>query len=508
MKEENEITLQQEMNSLRQRLVDYEEQISTLKRSEQKYRHFFEKSPTMIYAIDIRGNFVNINKAGARMLGFDNISEVIGRNFDSFFLLNQRKLLLYRDILQETGVIEGFDTILKSIDGTVRNVQLSAAARVNLSGKLRGYEGFVIDITVRKETEKRLAESETKYKTVLDNSLAAIYLFQNGGYFSYVNPEMVNILGYDSADEIIGKGFWEIIAPADREMVKKRGLEREQRELLPRRYRYRMIKKNGEEIWVDMQASHASYLGRPAAVGNFIDITKEIKGEQKIRQLTRRVIEGIEEERRSLANDIHDEFGQLLTSLQFDMESVRKTLHPDLSEAIETCEKAMVQIQVLAEKVRDTTSRLRPDMLDHLGLVPTLKWYMNDIGKRRSDIQVTFQAIGLKKRLSSEIELVLYRVFQEGMNNIIKHSGARNVKLQLTYSHPDIIFMVKDDGCGFNIGEDGMPAEHAKKAIGLLSMKERVTSLDGTMTVHSMPKKGTILRIKIPITETTDRETN
>jgi PAS domain S-box-containing protein len=333
-------------------------------------------------------------------------------------------------------------------------------------------------------------------------------MFQDGGYFSYVNPRMVNLLGYDSADEIIGKPFWEFIAPVDRELVKTRGLEREKREINPRRYKFRMIKKNGEEIWVDMRASHASYLGRPATVGNFIDVTREIKAEEQIRQLTRRLIDGIEEERRSLANDIHDEFGQLLTLLQFDIELLQNTLPPALTESVDICTKMMRQIQKLAEAVRDTTSRLRPDMLDHLGLVPTLKWYITDIHRRRPATRISFQSFGLKKRLPPEIELVLYRVFQEGLNNISKHANASQVNLQLTYNHPDIIFMIKDDGCGFIPREDGLPAGSNRKGIGLLSMKERVTSLGGSMAIHSTPGKGTALRIKIPMNERKSNETD
>ena len=116
-------------------------------------------------------------------------------------------------------------------------------------------------------------------------------------------------------------------------------------------------------------------------------------------------------------------------------------------------------------------------------------------------MRIAFQSIGLKKRMPPEIELALYRVFQEGMNNISKHARASQVNLQLTYNHPNIIFMIKDDGCGFSINEDGMPADGHRKSIGLLSMKERVTSLGGSMNVHSTPEKGTTLRIKIPIGE-------
>ncbi len=501
MENQSKSKLEDAINVLQDRSTRSEALISALKRSEQKYRHFFEKSPTMIYVIDMQGIFIDINEAGARTLGYGNASDVIGKCFDDFFVVERDDLRRYRSTLEKTGAIQQFDAKMKRIDGTLRHVQFSAALRRTVTGETEGYEGFVIDISARKETEKRLAESELKYRTVLDNSLAAIYMFQEGGYFSYANPRMVSILGYESADEIIGKPFWEIVAPVDRDMVKARGLEREKREINPRRYRFLMVKKSGEEICVDMQASHASYLGRPAVVGNFIDITRETKAEEQVRQLTGKLIDGIEEERRSLANDIHDEFGQALTLLQFDVESLQNVLPPGSPESSEICTRMMAQIQNLAQAVRDTTSRLRPDMLDHFGLVPTLQWYINDFKTRKPGIQIAFQSIGLKRRIPPAVELVLYRVFQEGLNNISKHARASHVALQLTHSHPDIIFMIRDNGHGFAVSENGLPLENRRKGIGLLSMKERVRSLGGSMTIRSTLGKGTSLRVKIPIHE-------
>jgi len=237
-------------------------------------------------------------------------------------------------------------------------------------------------------------------------------------------------------------------------------------------------------------------------VGNFINITKEVKAEGQVRQLTRQLIEGVEEERRSLANDIHDDFGQVLTSLQFHIESLSNTFAKEQSEATRLCSKVNEQIQQLAEKVRDTTSKLRPDLLDHLGLDPTLNWYVSDVAKNRPELDINYQSVGFKKRLPADVELVLYRVFQEGLNNITKHAKASVVKVQLTYSHPDIIFVIKDDGCGFEVNKEGVSWDDPRQRIGLLSMKERVASLSGSLTIRSAPGKGTMLRIRIPMRDT------
>jgi PAS domain S-box-containing protein len=480
-------------------LREREQAIADLQGSEQKYRHFFEKSPTMIYVVDMKGRFMNINAAGVQMLGFLDAEDVIGKSFNDFFFVDDASVKDYRDIINRYGAIRDFETRMRRRDGDVREVQMTAAMRNSVTGKLKGYEGFVIDITKRKIAEKKLAESEAKYRTVLENSLAAIYMFQGGGYLSYANPRMVNMLGYDRADEIIGRPFWELIGQEDRGVVKERGLRREQGEIFPRRYKYRMLKKDGSEIWVDMRASNASYMGSPAVVGNFIDITKEKRAEEEIRQLSRRLINVIEEERRALAADLHDEFGQALTLLQLDVEALRHSLPAEQEGSQGICLKVMEQIQQLADKIRDTTSRLRPDMLDHLGLVPTLQWSLDDFRKRWPGVDIEFQSVGLKRRLSPDAELVLYRVFQEGLNNIGRHARAKTVAIQLTYSHPLVIFIVKDDGVGFDMDHVGFPDKHERLGIGLLSMKERVASLGGTLQISSSVGKGTTIRVELAI---------
>ena len=476
-----------------------EQAIAQLQGSEQKYRHFFEKSPTMIYVVDMNGKFMNINRAGVQMLGFENADQVIGNSFSEFFFVDDATVKDYRDIIQRYGAIRDLETRMRSRNGEVRDVQITAAMRTSVTGKLKGYEGFVIDITERKVAERKLAESEAKYRTVLENSLAAIYMFQDGGYFSYVNPRMVKILGYEKADEIIGRPFWELIGAEDRAVVKERGLHREQREIFPRRYKFRMLKKDGDEIWVDMRSSHAAGMGSPAVVGNFIDITKEKNAEEEIRQLSHRLINVIEEERRALAGDLHDEFGQVLTLLQLDIETLRHSLSAEQEEPRRICLNVMEQIQKLADSIRDTTSRLRPDMLDHLGLVTTLQWSIEDFRQRWPDIELDFQSMGLKRRLGPDTELMLYRVFQEGLNNIGRHARASAVNIQLTYSHPKVIFIIKDNGAGFDMNQVGLPDNHGRMGIGLLSMKERVKSLGGTLQINSAPGNGTTIRVELVI---------
>lgn len=249
-----------------------------------------------------------------------------------------------------------------------------------------------------------------------------------------------------------------------------------------------------------MRASHATHMGRPVVVANFIDITKAKQAEAQIRKLSRKLIDVIEEERKLLAADLHDEFGQALTSLKFDIERLQQKFADGTGEKADLCNRILNKIVDLAETIRSTTSKLRPDLLDHLGLVPTLEWYIEDFKKNRSKIKINFQAMGFKRRLGPNTELVLYRVFQESVNNILKHSGADQIDIKLTCSHPKVIFICRDNGRGFGVTENGFPQDDIM-GIGLLSMKERVDTLNGKFKLMSAEGKGTIVKVELPMLE-------
>ncbi len=204
-------------------------------------------------------------------------------------------------------------------------MRITATIRKNKKGGVAGYEGFVIDVTDRKQAERALQDSEEKYRTVVENSLSAIFIHQ-GGLFRFVNHRFAEMLGYDNPEEVVGRPFWDVVHPIDRAMVKERGLRREKAEFSPARYIFRGIKKDGTMIWVDLRATHATYMGEAAVVGNLIDITQSIRAEEEIRQLSRRLIEVSEEEKKRLAADLHDEFGQALTSLHFDLEALQTSI--------------------------------------------------------------------------------------------------------------------------------------------------------------------------------------
>lgn len=225
-------------------------------------------------------------------------------------------------------------------------------------------------------------------------------------------------------------------------------------------------------------------------------LEKEIKerkrAEAQIRQLSSRLIDGIEEEQKRLARDLHDEFGQFLTAIYLGVETLLASLPEDFERQRENAVHLMGLIEKLGDKIRNITSELRPDLLDDLGLVPALEWYIKEFLSQRKDINIEFQAIGFRKRLSSDLELIFYRIFQEGLNNIVKHAQANHLQVTLTYNYPKVILVMKDNGIGFD-------QEQKTDGIGLIGMRERVVSVKGQIEIRSPIGKGTTIRVELPI---------
>ncbi len=225
------------------------------------------------------------------------------------------------------------------------------------------------------------------------------------------------------------------------------------------------------------------------------EIEEREKAEAEIRHLSRQLINGIEEAQKKLAQDLHDEFGQTLAALHMGVESLWNAMPQSMGPQKEKLNELIVLIEKLGDKIRSISSDLRPDLLDDLGLVPTLQWYIKEFQDQHPDMKIRFQTVGFKKRLSaSEVELTLYRIFQESLNNIVKHAQASEVHVMLTYSYPQVIFMVKDNGMGFD-------PKRRSKGIGLIGMRERVASANGQIDVRSKTGKGTAIRVEIPVPE-------
>jgi two-component system sensor histidine kinase UhpB len=218
-------------------------------------------------------------------------------------------------------------------------------------------------------------------------------------------------------------------------------------------------------------------------------------------------LNAMEEERKRIARELHDETSQVLTSLLISLAILEEST--ETQEARDRIAETRVLAHQTLRAIRNLSIDLRPTALDDLGLMPALRWYIKEYQKK-FPIVVEFQASGFKERLPAEMETVLYRIVQESLTNIAKHAQASKVKIHLQEGREEISATITDDGRGFDIAIlQKAPGANQERGWGLLGMHERAQLLDGTFSIVSTPGKGTQIKVEIPhpsLTQNAEKE--
>jgi PAS domain S-box-containing protein len=352
----------------------------------------------------------------------------------------------------------------------------------------------------RRRVEESLRLSEERFRSVAQTAGDAIITIDSRGKIVFWNHAAENMFGY-SADEATGRSLTLFMPEGfrrDHDDALKRAVSTGRSSMIGSTVEKVGLKKNNIEFPVELSLARWQTKEGVFFTGIVRDVSSCKRAEEEIRHLSQQLIKATEEERKKLARDLHDELGQALTALHFSMEAMHNSLPEELKAQKATCDELIGQVEDLGDKIRNLSSELRPDMLDDLGLIPTLEWYIKDFVKRIGGLQIDFQTIGATKRPEPEIEIVLYRCLQEALNNIAKHAKAKHVSVILTYSHPKLIFTIKDDGVGFGETQRVERSGTKKPPIGLLGMRERVSSVGGTIDIRSSRTKGTVIRAELP----------
>lgn len=221
---------------------------------------------------------------------------------------------------------------------------------------------------------------------------------------------------------------------------------------------------------------------------------------QELKKLSSELMKAQEGERKKIAQELHDQVGQMLQTMKLNLDKIGINLpSPSLNTGITTnllgeTEKLLSQT---IEDIRTLTFDLRPTMLDDFGLYSTVRWYIEDYA-RRSNIRVFLKGKEEKYRFPIEIEVNLYRIIQEALTNIVKHANASEVIIFLSRKYSTVILSIKDNGRGFDTNKF-LSSPH--QGTGIFNMNERVNLLGGSFEIISKPGKGTRINVKIPFTE-------
>ncbi len=217
------------------------------------------------------------------------------------------------------------------------------------------------------------------------------------------------------------------------------------------------------------------------------------KRTSELQQLSHRLVEVQEQERRSIARELHDEVGQILTGLNMNLELIKRMPAETIVEGIA---QTQLQVSELLARVRDISLNLRPAMLDHLGLLPALFWHF-DRYTVQTKVQVSFKHASVEGRYSPELETAVYRIVQEALTNAARHSKATEVTVMLWATAETISVQIEDQGAGFQ-PETVMLAGRSS---GLTGMRERAALLNGRLIIESSPGSGTCVTAELPLTK-------
>jgi len=357
----------------------------------------------------------------------------------------------------------------------------------------------IIEKVVRERKLKDIVrESEERYRTSFDNSIDAINIFSEDRRFLDLNKKLIQFSGY-SKEEILSMKledlYPESVKPATKERIRKM-LQGEEITV----FETYLLTKKQEKIPVEIgvTALKNCYDQKIVFQGNIRDITERKRAQEHVHTLSQQLMKAQENERQKLSRNLHDLVGQDLSALKIGLDTLfddEPEVPPGLRQSVAELSKT-VRGTIMA--VRDLAYGLRPTRLDQLGLAKTVLQYCEEFSAR-TGVKVDFFAAGLDDlKLDSDTEITLYRLIQEGLNNVKKHADATEVTIRLVASFPDIILRIEDNGKGFDV-QNRLVSALDEKRMGLRIMEERVALLGGKMSIESRAMQGTKILIEIPI---------
>jgi len=391
-------------------------------------------------------------------------------------------------------------------ENEIINFRIVSTPIKNGDGKTVAAIEMVEDITERKKMQERLRESETMYRTIFETTASATIIVEEDSTISLVNTEFEKISGY-SKKQTEGKRSWaEFIANEDlARMQAYHRLRRIDPQAAPRNYEARIIDKNGRKR--EAFTTVAMLPGTTKSVVSLLDITdiKQVeqslrKSEKRLRFLSSRLLTAQENERRRISMEIHDELGQNLAVLKLQFNTIAGKLRKDQVQLKAEFKNTLNFIDRIIEDMRRLSRDLSPAIIQDLKLCGSLKWMLHNF-KKHTNIRISLDMVDIDDLFCHEDQIILYRIFQEALNNIRKHAQARHVSVVIKNDNGHIVIQIDDDGKGFDPVES-WNRHVAERGLGLAALDERTRMLGGAFDISTQRDKGTSITIKIPTLRT------
>ena len=500
-----------------------------LDRGARQFAALVDSSVDAIISQDLTGAVMTWNVSAERMFGYRS-AEMIGQTLSTLIPSDRAQQEIHTHACIRRGEsVAQYETVWKDRGGRLIKLSLSLSPILNQSGEVVGISTIAHDITVRKAVEASLKESEGALQAFFESAslmMGVVEVLDDDIRHLSVNRATAKFMG-TTQEAMRGRTASELGVP--REVIRMwlnhyRLCIRDQS---PVRFEYEHRNARGGKV------ERRSLLATVSLIDNGVsgivrcsfivdDVTEWRKAEDLLREahamlelrvaerttelgnatvrartLAQRLFDVQEAERRAVAQDLHDEIGQVLTALKLNLQQVQRD-GQGTGSSMELNESIEISDQLLA-RVRSLALDLRPSLLDDLGLVPALRWYATRQAERAGwALQLCVDETPLI--LTGSRNIACFRVVQEAMTNIARHAKAKSVSLSLAVASEEVRVVVQDDGCGFDVAAMRVRAQQGL-SLGMLGMEERVSLVGGTMTIQSTIGQGTSLMFSVPLTE-------
>jgi PAS domain S-box-containing protein len=349
------------------------------------------------------------------------------------------------------------------------------------------------------EAEESLRISEKRYSTLVGSSLTGIYAIQDGK-IKFANRKFAEIHGWRQ-EELFGMDSLDLIHPEDRAFVAEIRDKRLRGEECALEYETRDLTKTGETIWVLRRNTLCTYDGKPAVLGNLLDITERKQmedrlraSEMELRHLSSKLILAQEAERKRIADEIHEDVAQHIVAIKYQMEASKVELSEETPANPEKLfDPLIASAQEMVGKIREITSELRPRSVDELGLIPAISSLCRSLRKLNPHILLEEEITAEEKDIQPSLRISIYRIVQESLMNAFRHSSATLVRVSLGKKDNRIELAVEDDGVGFAVA-NLFTRDAPEGGLGLAYMKERARLSGGVLQIETDRGRGTTVR--------------
>ncbi|MCB0775343.1 MAG: PAS domain S-box protein [Chitinophagaceae bacterium] len=465
-----------------------------LAESENRLRAILDSNPDCIKLIDINGNLEEINKGGLVMLGLDDPERILGKKL--YGLLGEPYRKRADNLIKKA--FEGEISVLEYELFDFRGNTLWCISHIvpyrNAAGEIISALVVTADHTDRMKAETELRKSEEKYRTLLEQAGDGIILSDLDGRIIEANESICQITGY-AREQLLEIKIPDLFFEKD---IKANPLKYKELINTGRLLSERTIRqKDGTEQIVE--------ISNKVIFGNTIfsivrNVTERKKTERKIeetshqlRMLSAYLQQIREDERKYMAREIHDELGQQLTVLKMDVAWLNKRLATEDKKVQQKLNELLDMLDHTVKTVRRISSELRPSLLDDLGLIAAIEWQLSEFEKR-SEIHTLLIGPEEEPDLSQTIKTEIFRILQESLTNVGRHSGADEVKVIISIKDGIFNMEITDNGKGFDVNK-----LRQKKTLGILGMRERATMIGGTYNLLTRQKQGVSVFVSVPL---------